>query len=46
MRAKSNGNSKFVSARRSFGCAQDKLHQVAAAIGFQFSTVTTWWFSI
>ena len=41
MRAKSNGNSKSVSARRPFDFAQDKLHQVAAATAPQFSAVTS-----
>ena len=41
MRAKSNGNSKSVSASRRFDFAQDRLHQVAAATAPQFSAVTS-----
>ena len=41
MRAKSNGNSKSVSASPRCNFAQDRLHQVAAATAPQFSAVTS-----
>ncbi len=40
MRTKSNGNLKFVSAGRSFDCAQDKLQQ-AGSLCSQFSAATS-----